>query len=61
VLVVEYKGEHLWGDDAREKDQIGRQWAASSGGKCLFLMARVKDNGRDVATQIADKIAAVAG
>ncbi|MBK6355440.1 MAG: DEAD/DEAH box helicase family protein [Betaproteobacteria bacterium] len=60
VLVVEYKGAHLLGDDTREKDQIGRQWAASSGGKCLFLMAVANDNGRDVATQIADKIAAVA-
>ena len=60
VLVVEYKGAHLLGDDTREKDQIGRQWAASSGGKCLFLMAVANDNGRDVATQIADKIVAVA-
>jgi type III restriction enzyme len=40
VLVVEYKGAHLLHDpDTREKDQIGRQWEASSGGKCLFLMA----------------------
>ena len=39
-----------------EKDQIGRQWAASSGGKCLFLMAVADDSGRDVAVQIAEKI-----
>ncbi|MHB0917111.1 MAG: DEAD/DEAH box helicase [Thiobacillus sp.] len=57
VLVVEYKGAHLLHDpDTREKDQIGRQWAASSGGKCLFLMAVADDRGRDVATQIAEKI-----
>jgi type III restriction enzyme len=56
VLVVEYKGAHLLNKDTDEKDQIGRQWAASSGGKCLFLMAVANDNGRDVATQIADKI-----
>lgn len=57
VLVVEYKGAHLLNDpDTLEKDQIGRQWAASSGGKCLFLMAVANDNGRDVATQIAEKI-----
>ena len=57
VLVVEYKGAHLLhGQDAREKDQIGRQWAASSGGNCLFLMAMADDNGRDVAAQIAEKI-----
>ncbi len=56
LLVVEYKGAHLLNKDTDEKDQIGRQWAASSGGKCLFLMAVANDNGRDVATQIADKI-----
>ena len=57
VLVVEYKGAHLLHDpDTREKDQIGRQWEASSGGKCLFLMAVANDNGRDVAAQLADKL-----
>ena len=57
VLAVEYKGAHLLHDpDTREKDQIGRQWAASSGGKCLFLMAVANDSGRDVAAQIAAKI-----
>lgn len=57
VLVLEYKGAHLLHDpDTREKDQIGRQWEASSGGKCLFLMAVADDKGRDVAMQIADKI-----
>lgn len=57
VLVVEYKGAHLLHDpDTREKDQIGRQWEASSGGKCLFLMAVADDNGRDVAVQLAEKI-----
>lgn len=57
VLVVEYKGAHLLHDpDTKEKGQIGRQWEASSGGKCLFLMAVADDNGRDLAVQIADKI-----
>lgn len=57
VLVIEYKGAHLLHDpDTREKDQIGRQWEASSGGKCLFLMAVADDKGRDVVTQTADKI-----
>ena len=57
VMVVEYKGAHLLHDpDTREKDQIGRQWEASSGGKCLFLMAVADDKGRDVATQIGQKI-----
>jgi type III restriction enzyme len=57
LLVVEYKGAHLLHDpDTREKDQIGRQWEESSGGKCLFLMAVTNDNGRDVTTQIDEKI-----
>ena len=57
VLVVEYKGAHLVDlADTKEKDQIGRQWETSSGGKCLFLMAVANDSGRDVAAQIADKI-----
>jgi len=57
VLVVEYKGAHLLHDpDTREKDQIGRQWAVSSDGQCLFLLAVANDAGRDVATQIAEAI-----
>lgn len=59
VLVVEYKGAQLLNDpDTREKDQIGRQWEASSGGRCLFLMATADDNGRDVEAQIRDKVVA---
>jgi type III restriction enzyme len=61
VLVVEYKGAHLLNAETDEKEQIGRQWAASSDRKCLFLLAVANDNGRDVATQIADKIATMAG
>lgn len=57
VLVVEYKGAHLLHDpDTREKTQIGHQWQASSGGRCLFLLAVENDQGRDVAQQIAEKI-----
>lgn len=61
VLVVEYKGKFQDPEDTREKDQIGRQWAASSGGRCLFLMAIIDDHGKDVATQIADAIGQPAG
>ena len=40
VLAVEYKGAHLLGNaDTREKAQVGHQWEATSGGRCLFLMA----------------------
>jgi len=43
-LVVEYKGEYLWGTpDAQEKRAIGELWAQRSNGKCLFIMP----NGRD--------------
>jgi type III restriction enzyme len=59
VLALEYKGAHLVdGPDSREKDQIGRQWAQSSGARCLFLVATADDRGRDVAAQIAEKIEA---
>jgi len=61
VLVVEYKGKFQDPADTREKDQIGRQWAASSGGRCLFLMAIIDDHGKDVAMQIADAIGQPAG
>ncbi|MCX7166460.1 MAG: DEAD/DEAH box helicase family protein [Rhodocyclales bacterium] len=58
VLVVEYKGAHLLHDpDTREKAQIGHQWEASSGKRCLFLLAVLDDRGRDIAQQIAGKIA----
>jgi type III restriction enzyme len=60
VLVVEYKGEHLLNDAAREKTQIGHQWETSSSGRCLFLLARIHDDqGRDVAQQIAAKVALI--
>lgn len=59
LLVVEYKGEpYKTNDDSREKNQVGHQWEMSSGGQCLFLMAVKADHqGRDVAAQIAHKIA----
>jgi type III restriction enzyme len=37
VLVVEYKGAHLWAD-AEEKRAVGAIWASRSGGRCLFVM-----------------------
>lgn len=58
ILAVEYKGAHLANDDTREKAQIGEQWEKTSGGRCLFLLALKTDaKGRDVAKQIADKVA----
>jgi len=42
VLVVEYKGEHLFAD-AEEKRAVGAVWEGRSGGKCLFVMPEGKD------------------
>ncbi len=45
VLVVEYKGEvYRSNDDSHEKNQIGLQWEATSGEKCLFMMAVARDD-----------------
>ena len=42
VLVVEYKGEHLFAD-AEEKRMVGAVWESRSGGKCLFVMPEGND------------------
>jgi len=47
ILVVEYKGEHLWGaPDAVEKRKVGDLWAERSNGRCLFIMPQGPDWGR---------------
>ena len=60
VLVVEYKGGHLLDmPDTKIKRQIGEQWARTSHGRGLFLMAVASDKDeqrRDIRTQIDDKI-----
>ena len=43
-LVVEYKGEHLWGaPDSEEKRDVGELWEKRSDGKCLFVMPKGRD------------------
>ena len=42
VLVVEYKGAHLW-TDAEEKRAVGAVWASRSAGRCLFVMPTEAD------------------
>lgn len=37
ILVVEYKGQHLY-TDAEEKRAVGEVWASRSNGKCRFVM-----------------------
>jgi type III restriction enzyme len=56
LLVIEYKGEHLRGEDAKEKELLGQVWAEKSGN--LFLMAWKKDTqGRDLYQQINNALA----
>lgn len=44
ILVVEYKAADFWStDDAEEKRAVGRLWAESSGGRCLFVMPKGRD------------------
>ncbi|OIN69520.1 restriction endonuclease subunit R [Ralstonia solanacearum] len=59
VLVVEYKGEpYKTNDDSKEKIQVGHQWEKGSSGRCLFLFATENDDaGRDVFSQVRDKLA----
>jgi type III restriction enzyme len=42
VLVVEFKGEHLY-TDAEEKRAVGAVWESRSQGKCLFVMPEGMD------------------
>jgi type III restriction enzyme len=57
-LVIEYKGAHLYdAGDAREKHDIGRVWAAASGGRCLFAMVTDPEKaGKSVAVQLREAL-----
>jgi len=51
LLVVEYKGAQL---NQPLKRAVGELWAKTSGGNCIFLWARKRDEaGRDVRQQLA--------
>lgn len=54
ILVVEYKGKHLW-DDAEENRAvgIGMVWESRSRGRCLFVM-RTAGNPGVIDAKIAD-------
>lgn len=54
LLVVEYKGKvYATHDDSREKRAVGELWAKRSGGRCLFIMAEIKNaQGKGVFQQI---------
>lgn len=56
--MLEYKGGHIdTADDARIKNDVGKQWAKNSGGKRIFLMAKAQDDaGRSLEEQINQAI-----
>ena len=58
ILVIEYKGGHLYGaPDAKEKMDIGSVWAAASGRRCIFLMATdAATAGKAVGAQLRDAL-----
>ncbi len=52
-FAVEYKGEQLRNnDDTLEKRAVGRLWADSSHGHCLFAMVFKEDKGLDMRGQM---------
>jgi hypothetical protein len=58
LLVLEYKGEHLRSVPKEiEKDQVGRLWAAHSGGRCRFAFVFKQRDGASLATQIVAALA----
>lgn len=54
ILVVEYKGAHLYDNpDSKEKRDIGQVWAVASGGRCAFVMVTDAEKaGQSVAAQL---------
>lgn len=58
IFVLEYKGGHIdTADDARIKNDIGKQWAKDSDGTRIFLMATAQDkSGRSLEEQINQAI-----
>ncbi len=53
IAVVEYKGAvYRTNDDSKEKELIGKFWAARSGGKCVFEMVGKDDMRERLATSL---------
>ncbi|MCE0732460.1 DEAD/DEAH box helicase family protein [Halomonas sp. G15] len=58
LLVVEYKGAHIAdGPDTAEKRTIGQLWEEKSNNKGLFIIVERSVGGRDMRSQIIDKVA----
>jgi type III restriction enzyme len=61
LLVIEYKGALLAGagvDDTNEKRAIGRLWEQRSADKGLFIVVEKLIDGKDMRTQLIDKVSA---
>ena len=57
ILVVEYKGAHIAeGSNTAEKRTIGELWQRISNGACVFVMAEKSVQGKDVRTQLLDRL-----
>ena len=57
VFVAEYKGEHLRTVPKEiEKSQVGRVWAAVSGGKAVFATLFKQERGMNLAQQIDEAL-----
>ncbi|OHC45166.1 MAG: restriction endonuclease subunit R [Rhodobacteraceae bacterium GWE1_64_9] len=57
LLVVEYKGAHIAdGADTAEKRTIGELWERNGGGKSLFVVVEKTLDGKDMRTQMIEKI-----
>lgn len=55
LLVAEYKGEQIRNMPKElEKAEVGRLWAAHSGGKAIFAMLYKHEDGRNVGQQLDD-------
>lgn len=54
MMVIEYKGaDRATNEDTREKNDIGKVWAAASNGRCLFgMITDAKQAGRSVTAQL---------
>ena len=59
LLVVEYKGDaYATNDDSREKNAVGRAWAAASEGAALFTFIEREVSGLDMTQQLNRALAA---
>jgi type III restriction enzyme len=57
ILIVEYKGKHLLDNlDTKEKVLIGEMWEKAMSKNGLFILAVQDKDGKDIASQIKERI-----